>query len=363
MKILYLTNIPSPYRVDFFNELGKYCELTVLFERKKAGDRDKRWKVDKFRNFQYVFLTGKYLGQDASLCPGVVRYLKKEYDAIILGGYSSPTYMLAIDYMRILRIPFILNADGGFVKKDRKLFFLLKKHYIGGASAWLSTGIGADQYLLHYGARQEAICHYPFTSIRGSDLYCPTQEVKEKYKKELSMREKKVILTVGQFIPRKGFDLLLKAAGKLSEAAGIYIVGGTPEEGNLRLREELRVASVHYVDFMEKDKLRKYYLAADIFVFPTREDVWGLVLNEAMSCGLPCVASTRANATLELVEDGKNGYLVDPEDVDAMAQKLGLLLKDDKLRIRMGEQAFEKMKGFTIEEMAKCHLSIIKGGS
>lgn len=362
MRILYLTNIPSPYRVDFFNELGKYCELTVLFERERAGDRDSRWRADDFKNFKYIFLNGKKVGSDASFCPEVIRYLKTGYDAIILGGYSSPTYMLAMDYMRMRRIPFILNADGGFVKKDSKLLFLLKKHYIGGASAWLSTGMGTDRYLLYYGAKREFIHHYPFTSVREADRYCPTQEEKMKYKEELSMCERKVILTVGQFIPRKGFDLLLQAAGELPETTGIYVVGGKPEEAYLRHQETLR-ASVHYIDFMEKDKLRKYYLAADIFVFPTREDIWGLVLNEAMSFGLPCVASTKANASLELVEDGKNGYLVDPEDVDTMARKLGLLLKDDQLRAHMGVQAFKKMKDFTIEEMVKSHLSIIKGGA
>ena len=56
MKILWLTNIPSPYRVDFFNELGKLCELTVLFEKKAASDRDDSWKNFEAKNFTPVFL-------------------------------------------------------------------------------------------------------------------------------------------------------------------------------------------------------------------------------------------------------------------------------------------------------------------
>ncbi|MDR1769696.1 MAG: glycosyltransferase family 4 protein [Hungatella sp.] len=362
MKILYLTNIPSPYRVDFFNELGKYCELTVLFERKSAGDRDKRWKIDEFKYFRYIFLKGKNIGQDASLCPGVVSYLKREYDAIILGGYSSPTYMIAIDYMQIRGIPFFLNADGGSVKGDSRLRYLIKRHYIGSASAWLSTGERTNQYLMYYGARREAIYHYPFTSVREAELYCPDKEEKNKNKEQILAGNKKIILSVGRFLPLKGIELLIKASGQLCGKADVYIVGGKPDEAYLRLQREQGASNVHFIDFMEKEKLRAYYLAADVFVFPTLDDVWGLVLNEAMSFGLPCVTSKWANASHELTEDGKDGYLIDPRDVNDMAEKLELLIADDQLRSRMGERAYEKIKNFTIEKMAERHRDIIKGG-
>jgi len=56
MKILWLTNVPSPYRVDFFNELGKKCELTVLFEKRTSDERDRSWENYEFLNFTGVFL-------------------------------------------------------------------------------------------------------------------------------------------------------------------------------------------------------------------------------------------------------------------------------------------------------------------
>ncbi|WP_367566852.1 glycosyltransferase family 4 protein [Lacrimispora sp.] len=360
MKILYLTNIPSPYRVDFFNELGKSCELTVLFERECAGDRDKKWKSDLFKGFKAIFLKGKEIGVDASICPEIIRYLKKDYDAVILGGYSSPTYMLAMEYMKICKIPFFLNADGGFIKQDSWLFYKIKKHYIGRASAWLSTGKETETYLLHYGAQKKYIYHYPFTSVFEKELYYPTEEEKLRIKEELGISEKRVAITVGQFIPRKGFELLIQAAGKMCKDLGVLIIGGTPNEEYLKLQVEQKAFNVHFLDFMGRDQLKEYYLAADIFVFPTREDIWGLVLNEAMSFGLPCVASIKANASFELVEDGECGYLVDPEEIGDLASKMELLLTDDLLRTQMGRKAFEKIKDYTIEKMAKCHITIIE---
>jgi len=361
MKVLYITNIPSPYRVDFFNELGKYCELIVLFERESAGDRDKRWKPNNFNNFKAIFLKGKKIGTDASVSLHMIQYLKKGYDAIILGGYSSPTYMIAIDYMRICRIPFFLNADGGFIKRDNKLLYKIKKHYIGGASGWLSTGKKTDDYLLYYGAQKNCIFHYPFTSVMERDLFYPAEEDKARMKKQLRVDEKKMVITVGQFIPRKGFELLIQSAGKMSKDYGVFVIGGKPSKEYLDIQKECDATNVHFIDFMEKEQLKRYYLAADLFVFPTKEDIWGLVLNEAMSFGLPCVASIYANASRELIDDGLSGYLIDPFDVKDMYIKMETLLSNDAFRIQMGQRAFEKMRDYTMEKMAKCHIDIIKG--
>ena len=64
MKVLFLTNIPSPYRVDFFNEIGKYCDLTVLFEKGFSNERDTSWKNYSFDNFKGIFLKGKSIKTD-----------------------------------------------------------------------------------------------------------------------------------------------------------------------------------------------------------------------------------------------------------------------------------------------------------
>lgn len=360
MKILYLNNIPSPYRVDFFNELGKYCQLTVLFERQGASDRDKRWRADDFHHFDAIFLKGKNIGADASFSPEVIRYLRRSYDAVILGGYSSPTYMLAMEYMRFRKINFLMNADGGFIKSDSWYMRKIKKHYIGMASGWLSTGRETNEYLTHYGADLSHIYQYPFSSVLKNQICHPSEEEKRCLKKQLGLIERKIAIAVGQFIPRKGFDYLIKAAGKIPKEYGILLVGGIAGTEFNKLRELNSATNVHFLDFMDKERLSLYYKAADIFVFPTREDIWGLVLNEAMSYGLPSVASVRANATKELIKNDINGYLIDPENVELMAEQMLRLFRDDKKRINMGANALKTVCNYTIEQMALQHINIIK---
>ena len=147
MRVLFITNIPSPYRVDFFNEMGKYCDLTVVFERKCAKDREDSWQSYHFEQFRGIFLRGLNLGVDSSFCPCIIRYLKEKYDRVVFGGYSSPTCMIGMEYLRLRHIPFWLNADGGFIKDDGLMTGMLKHHLIGGADAWLSTGELTTRYL------------------------------------------------------------------------------------------------------------------------------------------------------------------------------------------------------------------------
>lgn len=77
MKVCYLTNIPSPYRVDYFNELGKYCELTVFFEKRRSNERNVEWGHDEFKTFKGVFLDGISVATDAAFSLKGIAAVKK----------------------------------------------------------------------------------------------------------------------------------------------------------------------------------------------------------------------------------------------------------------------------------------------
>lgn len=358
MKILFTTNIPSPYRVDFFNELGKYCDLTVLFEAESAKDRDPKWKANDFVNFKAIFMKGIRVRNDQAFCPEVLKHVKApDYDVIVIGLYSSPTGMLAIQYLRAKKKPFILSSDGGIKKMDSGITHKIKAHFISSATMWLSTGRETTEYLVYYGALREKVFQYPFTSIWRKDLIPQVISPSEKalYRQKLGISEKNVILSVGQFIYRKGYDILLQACKDLEEDTGVYIVGGMPTEEYLALKEKLNLKHVYFIDFMQKDSLAEYYKAADLFVLPTREDIWGLVINEAMSYGLPVVTTEQCVAGTELVYSGENGYLVPSEDATRLFKAINKALANKDI---FAKKSLELIQNYTIEKMVQEHLEI-----
>lgn len=360
MKILYILNVPSPYRVDYFNELGKYCDLTVLFERESSEERDASWLDFAFKNFKGIFLKGKSYKVDSSFCPSVVKYLKRNrYDYIICANFTSITGMLAIEYMRLHGMKYYLESDGGFPKSGKGFKEWLKKHFIKGAEGYFSTGATHDGYYLAYGAPRDKLIRYPFTSLKTEDLLkeLPTKEEKQELKDKLGITEENVVLSIGQFVHRKGFDTLIKAAKSLPENTGIYIVGGEPTEEYSELVKSEKAENVHFIGFKRKEELKEYYMASDVFVLLTREDIWGLVINEAMAMGLPVITTDKCIAGLELIENGKNGYIIPADDELAAAEKLSLII-NEKSAEKLGENALATISDYTFEGMAKAHLNI-----
>ncbi len=368
-KVLFITNIPVPYRVSFFNELGKYVDLTVLFEGKTAERYGVNfdWNLDSIRNFRAIFLSEGDIIENR-VDRGIFQYLKKGmYDEIVATNYAYRTEMAAIVYMKLHGIPYYMETDGGMVRRGENFFKrLLKKFLVSGAKGYFSPSASSDDYLAFYGAWRERIFRYPFTSLSERDILpVPlTREQKEEYRQALGMPEKKVILGVGQFIVRKGFDVLLDALSAMrgtEEEIGVYLVGGVPVPEYIEAAERLSLSGicVHFVPFQNSKTVSAYYKAADLFVLPTREDIWGLVINEAMAHGLPVLTTTACVAGLALVEDGKNGFLVPPGEAAPLAAALEKLLACDLQG--MGAESLQKIRPYTFENMALVHAERFAG--
>lgn len=360
-RILYLSGYPSPYRVEFLDMLGKYADVTALFADRKEDQahRSKDWFVQGEGYFKSIQLEKKVGATHAgNLCLDVIKWLNKSWDAIVVCGYSSPTMMLAIAWLKVRRIPFWMAVDGGLIRSDSRAMYLLKKTLVSSASYYLSSGRETTKYLVHYGAREEAVYEYPFSALREKDIpkAPPTQEEKQQLRQKLGMTEEKIILYVGRYDPKKGMDDLLHVIPSLDQTAGVYFVGGEPREEHLSWCREHGIRNAHFVGFTKKDALAEYYKASDVLVLPTKSDVWGLVINEAMSFALPVITTDQCVAGMELIENGTNGYIIPVDDADALVEKTNLLLQQDYQR--MGAAALEAIRPYTIENMAKIHADI-----
>lgn len=146
------------------------------------------------------------------------------------------------------------------------------------------------------------------------------------------------VLYVGRLDEGKGLHELVDAQSRLGDATDLYLVGN----GTLRsdLEDQVRDLEigeyVHFVGSVSHDEIQRYYAAANIFCLPSHHESLGIVNLEAMATGTP-VITTRIDAIEEYIDDGKNGILVSPENIDALTEALGRLASDTALRERLAE--------------------------
>ena len=207
MKILFVFNHPAPYKVRLFNALCKDIDLDVIFERRKAKDRPDDFYNENQYDFHTIFLKRGAFGKEQSNTGELKRYIKEhhnEYDLIVMNGYSTISEIRAISYLKKHDIPYVLYINGGVIKKDNKLKGHLKRKFISGASHYFSPSKEANEYLVHYGAKDELIELYNYSSIEDKDVLDKPVSDKEKkeYRNKYHIPEGKLFISASQFLQR-----------------------------------------------------------------------------------------------------------------------------------------------------------------
>ena len=358
-KVIFCVNIPSPYRVDFFNELGKHSDLTVCYERRNSSERDNKWKGACASKYNEVMLDAKPVGVDRTIGFELCNYLRKhKSDILVFGNSFSPSGLLAIIWCRLHHREYYLESDGGFFKVDKFPKNLIKTFIRNGSIGYFETCKECIKSLEYVNYPEAQIVKYPFSSVRQSEIRKTAISNKDELKRELEISETKVLLSVGRFSYLagygKGYDVLLEVAEALDEDTGVYIVGDNPTEEFVRIKEARNLKNVHFVGFKEKNELAKYYSIANCFIILSRGDAWGLVVNEAMAFNLPVISSDKCNAGLEMIEDGRNGYVVSLDNPEEIAKKVKTIMKNGTEYY--SESVYNTICRYTIETMVAAHL-------
>lgn len=355
VKILAFADFPSPYRVEVFKGLAKEYDMLVVFDKMSDQNRNAAWfcKNTGLNSISLLEEAGRMQFEKE------LKQIKK-YDLVLAYDYHIKNAIrLEIDCIKN-KVPYIMNLDGAFIRKNF-IKNIIKRYLVTHAAGYFASGNHAAEYFKYFGADENKIYYHPFTLLHADEvLKEPLSETeKTRYKKKLGVDKSKMVLTIGQFIHRKGFDVLLEAWNKeLDESCSLVIVGGGEEENQYRQYiADHNLENVQLVGFKQKEEIFEYYKAADLFVLPTREDIWGLVINEAMVCGLPVISTNMCLGAVELIENGINGYIVPVNNSNELTEAMKKLLCVDSSVI--GIVNLQKITNYTYENVIKSHIQAI----
>ena len=367
MRIFYLVQMLSPYRVEWMNELAKENSVAVYYMYDKEKSRTSAWLNSCGKSFAAKKLPCvKILNTYFPI--GIKKILKKEeFDVYVIDGYSSPVELKAIKWLVKNKKNVFINVDGidvwrkgGFL--DRIKLRVKKKVYAMPVKFLCGSSIAAD-YIVKNGGKKENVYKHDFTSLKASDIISLEDKIAKQaeYKKKFNVSGKTLIVAAGRFIPLKRYEDLLYAFRDMPDNCVLFLIGGgelKPEYERIIRNEGLK--NVELIDFVLSDTLYEYFIAADLFVHTTSTDTWGLVINEAMAKGLPVVCSDRCVAGVELIENGVNGFIYNVGDVNELSSKIKAIINDEELKKSMMANAISRIAPFTVENMAKRHIGIFE---
>ena len=329
IKLALLINIIAPYRLPIYSALADQFDFLLLHGGKEANrdtwsDFDDAlpnakvvrawgWQVRLARKINGRLFDERFI----HITPGLAWHLLRFRPDVVISNELGFRSMVALVYGTVFRKPVWICWEGtvhsergiGLLKKVvRKLFAFWADH-------WVSLGQTSTEYLLRLGVKRERI----FQSQNAVE--------EERFKADVEpawvIRPRPVVLHVGQFIERKGIGLLLNAAASLQQSGlefSLLLVGSGRDKQTLEHRaQSLDLKNVHFLPAQPPDRMPSVYRSADLVVFPTLEDVWGLVANEAILSGIPVLCSKYAGCAPELFTSEN---IFSPEDLTEFTQKL-----------------------------------------
>ena len=371
-RVWLLTNAPSPYQEELFAEVRRQGRLDLRV-RYLRGDSS---SAPGAGARQGTVLRGVGLSRDElRYHPDAARQLRADPpDAVVLSGlYTSPTFLRlarglargafgAVPWAVWLERPRPAHGKAGWSPRVitsgpvRAVRTRVLRSVLRAADRVIAIGSAAKR-------EYAALADLPEERLRVLPYCCDVSRYEgvpaadaAAARREYGLEGRVVFLFSGQMIARKGVDTAIDAfaevAGDHPEAA-LLLLGEGPDRAALegRVPHDLR-DRVRFAGFLPQARLPAVFSSADAFLFPSRHDGWGVVLNEACGAGLPVVATPQTGAAHDLVIDGETGFLRERDDVQGFAEAMRRLIQDADLRVRMGAAARRRVARFGVREGA-----------
>lgn len=330
MKTLILTNIISSnsvYKLNSYTNKHKKELGDVLVAFCSRTESNRRWRVKEKIKFKYVILKDKKIelrGNDLFTYfynPEIFKLLTRfNPDRIIIGGWDQFAYQISFVWGWFNHKHLTLWSGSTVNERSwrRTLSLPLVKFFIKISTDYIAYGLKAEEYLISLGANPQKISIF-MNDVNGKFFINESlkwHKKRDSIKKTLGIKTKFNFIYVGQLIDRKGVLDLVRAFGTFKQNNpdwGLVIAGYGKQENLIKdYVKNNKINNVYFFGNIEQYDLPRIYVACDSLILPSIEEVWGLVVNESLYCGLKVLVSDRCGCVPDLVKPGQNGYVFDP---------------------------------------------------
>jgi glycosyltransferase involved in cell wall biosynthesis len=363
-RLTIITEIIAPYRIPVFNAIARQREidLHVIFLA-ETDPSIRLWRVysDEIR-FRYTVLPSwrKRVGNHTLLVNhNVSRALRKSSPEVVLcGGYNYLASWQAQRWALSAGVPFLLWSEStkNDLRSGHPFTEFLKRQFMRNCDGFVVPGRAAQEYIQGIAGASAKVFVAP--NAVDNDLFAvraaSARANAVRLRRALSLPSR-YFLFAGRMVREKGvFDLVAAYASLPSEIRSqiaLVMAGEGPLRAELAARAQwVSPGRLHLPGFVHRDELAAYYGLADCFVFPTHTDPWGLVVNEAMACGLPVICSRAAGCAADLL--GKNGILIEPGNLPEISAAMLQIATCSTMRSQMARESVTIVRAYSPEACA-----------
>jgi len=330
------------------------------------------WDIPMLEGYRWEVLanTGRSPGLKgffASSTPGVYRVLAAARpDVVIITGWQSLPLVQALWACVRLRIPRIIRGESNALHERPWWVKSLHRLLLARFDAYLTIGRANRDFYLGYGLAPERIfpCRYFVDNQRFLEQARELRGEREQLRAGWRIPPGAAcFLYVGKLEPKKRIMDLLRAMDRAQQCRGdifLLVVGAGELMDEARSFVDKRGLPATFAGFLNQTEITRAYVAADCLVLPSDfGETWGLVVNEAMVCGLPAVVSDRAGCGPDLVENGVTGAVFACGDIEALTGALLAMAADRERLVSMGKQAQERVRSYSVEAAVEGTLQAI----
>lgn len=338
-RIGFLVSHPIQYYAPIFRELARRCDLTVFFAHQQTAEQQARagfkvafdWDVDLLSGYESRFLanrarqpsTDRFSGCDT---PGIADEIARgKFDAFVVPGWALRSYWQAVQACRRLRVPVFVRGDSQLGSQRGRATRFVKalafSQLLRRFDGFLYVGQRNREYLAHYGVPP----HRLFFSPHCVDNEAFTAGAAEARRAAGAITQgpgrRRRVLFAGKLIARKHpVDLVRAVALLRNRSLEVAFAGSGDLEKELRAIAAAAGVPAQFLGFVNQSELPATYASADVLALPSDgQETWGLVVNEAMACGVPAVVSDAVGCGPDLVEPGVTGATFPFGNVAALA--------------------------------------------
>lgn len=373
-RLAIITTHPIQYNAPLFRLLSRRKRIAIkvfytwgqsnepVFDTRFGLQRS--WDIPLLEGYEYEFVknisrqpdSNRFLGV---INPGIVSRIKSEgFDAVLVYRWSL------FSHFRVLRScgrnqKLFFRGDSHLLKEQEGIKWLLKKwllrYMYGKVNKAFYVGRYNKAYYLQYGLTEDQL------------LFAPHAIDNDRFSKDADSWEQKAIeertalgitsdnivfLYAGKFYELKQLDLLIRSFQQLKwNGYRLLLVGNGEQEQQLKelAKQDDRIL---FQPFRNQSEMPLVYRMGDVFVLPSKNETWGLAVNEAMACSRPAIISNACGCVPELIVEGETGFVFNSSDAAELVKQMQYFNTKERA-IKMGEQSYLHIKKFSLERVAE----------